>query len=291
MNKCIICGKNFKPEKHHPNAQTCSRVCNKRWYYLRYKNKLLKPRKEYALRKCRFCKKKFKPKRFDQKFCSKNCSRLDFNKQRKKHILKQKKCKNCSKIFVPDKRHPQANFCSEKCNKAFNYQIKYKKHKEGWNTIKYCLNCGKKIIFDKTKPLNTELIRKHCSKKCRSVYAEKRFKYNNPKKYKEKLQRRKLSENYKFSRRFAAKVRRLKIKNAVEHNFSYKEWEEKKKNAKGICSFCKKYVGIKRLVMDHIYPVSRAYKDFLKTGKKRKYTLKDVQSLCEKCNQDKLDKF
>lgn len=290
MNKCVICFKEFEPSKNHPHQQTCSKKCCSRWHYLRNKKKYNKPKKNYVERKCHYCGKKYKPKSFIQKYCSNKCSKLAFNKKRKKHILKKKLCKHCRKLFLPDKRHPQAKFCSEKCNKAYNFQIKYKKYKLGWVTIKYCKECGKKIVFDKSKPMNTELIRNYCSNKCRGSASHKRFKYNSPKKYKEKIKRRRQTEIYKIRHRLDAKKRNAMKKGSL-HKFSLKQWTEKLERTKGICPMCKKFVGVKNLELDHIFPLSKAYKDYQKTGKKKSYEIRDIQPLCRKCNNKKADKI
>ncbi|MBS3124353.1 HNH endonuclease [Candidatus Woesearchaeota archaeon] len=291
MNNCIICNNSFIPDIRHPNTQTCSFICRHRYYYLRNKNKILRPKKDYINRDCACCQISFKPFSFRQKYCSRKCSRLGYNKIRKKHELKENKCECCGKIFVPHRSHPQARFCSDVCNKSFNYQTKYKKNKLGWNLIRYCKLCGKKVEFDKSKKLNTQMLKKYCGLKCRTKLNEINYKHNSPSKYKEKIRRRRLSESGKITHRFYAKTRSLKNKRSIITLYSPKQWEDKKKSTNGICPFCKKYVGVNNLKMDHIFPVSKAYKEYLETGKKREYTINDVQPLCDKCNQDKSDKF
>ena len=106
--------------------------------------------------------------------------------------------------------------------------------------------------------------------------------------------RRKTKEYKEWKRRYEAshpeKMHRI-IKKNVIHSFSGEEWMQKKKAAKGICPSCKEYVGFNNLTLDHIYPISKANKDFLKTGIKRIYNIEDVQPLCGKCNSSKHDKI
>ena len=77
----------------------------------------------------------------------------------------------------------------------------------------------------------------------------------------------------------------------IIEDFSNKEWLAKLEVTKGVCLDCDNYIGVAHLTLDHIYPVSRAYKDFLKTGIKRIYTINDVQPLCKSCNSSKGDKI
>jgi 5-methylcytosine-specific restriction endonuclease McrA len=50
-------------------------------------------------------------------------------------------------------------------------------------------------------------------------------------------------------------------------------------------------VGINKLTIDHIFPVSKASQDYKITGRKRIYTINDVQPLCASCNKSKRDKI
>jgi len=66
--------------------------------------------------------------------------------------------------------------------------------------------------------------------------------------------------------------------------FTMYEWLNKLEKTKGICPMCGKYVGIDKLTLDHIYPVSKA-----EIG--RIYTIDDVQPLCKSCNSKKSSKW
>ena len=54
---------------------------------------------------------------------------------------------------------------------------------------------------------------------------------------------------------------------------------------------CESSVRIDKLTLDHIYPVSKALKDYNKTQIKRVYTINDVQPLCKRCNCSKNNKI
>ena len=77
--------------------------------------------------------------------------------------------------------------------------------------------------------------------------------------------------------------RQLKNKNII-HAFTIEEWVEKKGETNGICPFCKTFVGIEKLTLDHIFPVSKAEEG-------RIYTIDDVQPLCNSCNIRKFNKI
>ena len=79
--------------------------------------------------------------------------------------------------------------------------------------------------------------------------------------------------------KFYKKIRRAREKNCY-HLFSKKEWDTKLINSKGICKTCNKFIGINKLTLDHIIPLSKAPNNF-------KYKINDVQPLCMKCNQIK----
>jgi 5-methylcytosine-specific restriction endonuclease McrA len=69
----------------------------------------------------------------------------------------------------------------------------------------------------------------------------------------------------------------------VRHTFTYKEWMEKVKETNGICPNCGTNVGIYKLTLDHIIPISA-----VPIG--TYYTINDVQPLCKSCNSSKNDK-
>ncbi|MBS3098240.1 HNH endonuclease [Candidatus Woesearchaeota archaeon] len=305
LNKkqCELCNKTFIPNKNHPKAKFCSKKCNKKNYYLEHRNLTLKyPHLWDAKKYCKFCNRLIKFNRNNyivselaRKFCSEKCRRALANIKRRKHILKEKECLYCKGIFKPHYLHPQTRFCSYKCNAAYNYYNKYKslisKYPKGFETIKHCKKCGKQIIFDKSKPMNTELIRNYCSNKCRSKESHYRFKIKNPEGYKEKIKRRRQSEKGKIAHRFSAKKRKYMLKNIIT---AYTAKEEMELKSKGICFGYKRkphFVGKSQLEIDHKCPVSKANKYYIKTGKKKRYTIKNVQPLCRDCNQEKLDKI
>ena len=87
------------------------------------------------------------------------------------------------------------------------------------------------------------------------------------------------------------KLARRARENKIIEDFSNSEWLDKLKSTNGICPICNCYMGIAHLHLDHIYPVSKAYKDFLKTGVKRVYTIHDVQPMCKSCNSRKGDRI
>ena len=64
------------------------------------------------------------------------------------------------------------------------------------------------------------------------------------------------------------------------NDFNYKQWYGKVLLTKGYCPKCKKFIGINKLTLDHIFPLSKAPKGLT-------YTINDVQPLCKSCNSRK----
>jgi len=106
-------------------------------------------------------------------------------------------------------------------------------------------------------------------------------KYGKKNRKKINKRRRERGLNIIYSRKRRAKI------NSIIEDFSNKEWLAKLEATKGFCPKCGKYIGIAHLTLDHIYPVSRAYKDYKRTGIKGVYTIDDVQPLCRSCNTRK----
>jgi 5-methylcytosine-specific restriction endonuclease McrA len=73
--------------------------------------------------------------------------------------------------------------------------------------------------------------------------------------------------------------RRLLKKSAIEC-FTVKEWQQKLEATKGVCPKCNTFIGIDKLTLDHIIPISKAPIGF-------KYTINGVQPLCMVCNSKK----
>ncbi len=88
-----------------------------------------------------------------------------------------------------------------------------------------------------------------------------------------------------------ASLKRRAAFNSIIHQFSENEWVEALNSANGICKGCNTYVGTRKLTLDHIYPISKALQDYIKTNIKRIYTIKDVQALCLGCNISKNDQI
>ena len=146
---------------------------------------------------------------------------------------------------------------------------------------------NKKYRKDNNKKLNRNAKEYYHKIKDNLEYKKKRKKYKKrikdktkgyDKKYREN-NRDILRERYKkFKKKYPEKVRKNNRKRRANKNnivdvFSDKEWLQKLKDTFGICPRCNKYVGIHKLTLDHIHPISKA-----KQG--QVYTIDDVQPLC-----------
>jgi hypothetical protein len=162
------------------------------------------------------------------------------------------------------------------------YQKKYSKTKKGKDYLK--------------KYRQTEKY-----KQAQRLYekSEQRIKYKQSDDYKKVRQRYWKSEKFKMWRKTPAeRLNQLRChlnRQAAKYNiielFSMKEWQQMKEATKGICPCCNKDVGLDYITLDHIYAISLAYNDFLRTNIKRVYTIKDIQPLCGSCNSSKRDKY
>lgn len=93
--------------------------------------------------------------------------------------------------------------------------------------------------------------------------------------------------NHTFKGKINSRIqvqKRLAMLRCVIHAFTKKEWIARLNDTRGFCPGCKVFIGIEKLELDHIYPLSTAYDDYLKTGVKRVYKIDDVQPLCKSCN-------
>lgn len=79
------------------------------------------------------------------------------------------------------------------------------------------------------------------------------------------------------------KIRKRLKEKCIIHTFSAKEWKIKKERTNGFCPSCKNWIGVKKLTLDHIIPISQAPTGFI-------YRIDDVQPLCGICNSEKATK-
>lgn len=82
-------------------------------------------------------------------------------------------------------------------------------------------------------------------------------------------------------KRWYKRLRKERLRNVV-HAFSMEEWISKVEATVGVCPCCSSEVGVDKLEMDHIFPVSKA-----EPG--RIYEIGDVTPLCKACNVKKAD--
>ena len=106
-------------------------------------------------------------------------------------------------------------------------------------------------------------------------------KYTKSEKFKKQQHRYKTSEKGRRTCNRNWHSRRLKKLQLIE-DFSNKEWLAKLATTKGFCPKCNIYVGIHKLTLDHIIPISRVPVGFV-------YTIDEVQPLCLRCNCKKGD--
>ena len=131
-----------------------------------------------------------------------------------------------------------------------------------------------------------ERIKEYCSRpevKEHNRENKREHRKNNIELYREYDKKRsKKPERILLNRKLSLK-RRAKLHEVI-HDFSYEEWESKKEATKGICPSCNKFVGVNKITLDHIMPVSKAPNGLI-------YTIKDITPLCRMCNSSKNNKI
>ena len=181
---------------------------------------------------------------------------------------------NYPKRHYPPRHYPPRHYpiisckkCKEEIQKTGNRQI-------------YCKKCKPEIEKKHYKKYSRKY-RKNNEGHLKDYHRD----YNNA----HKKERKEYHKNYRKTThgkkvmRKCARNRRNRKKTIIE-SFTKEEWYRKLLATKGICSKCKINVGIDKLTLNHIYPVIKAYKDFLKTGIKKVYTIKDIEPCCKNCN-------
>jgi len=148
---------------------------------------------------------------------------------------------------------------------------------ETTNRIRLCYYCCKKLKKTERKVckecrfiLHKELRRKYVQ---RVFYKKQRLKYDIT--YKK-------SKHGKLNNLNNNRLRRARLHN-VRHTYTQQEWNRKVAETKGICPMCNKNVGVEKLTLDHIIPISKVANDY-------EYTINDVQPLCNRCNASKKDR-
>ncbi|MBI4146050.1 HNH endonuclease [Candidatus Woesearchaeota archaeon] len=86
----------------------------------------------------------------------------------------------------------------------------------------------------------------------------------------------------KQSKRIRRQRRRERQHNVIRA-YTQEEWNKKLLQTKGVCPNCHKFVGVDKLTLDHIIPISKIWSGF-------QYHISHVQPLCHACNSGKKDK-
>jgi hypothetical protein len=92
-----------------------------------------------------------------------------------------------------------------------------------------------------------------------------------------------LTEKGKHSRHLSRIKRRTNFFNAkLKSTHKYSDWENLLIKSRGYCCLCNKFIGIKNLTKDHIYPISKT--SFVDDS------IQNIQAVCKSCNSSKKDK-
>lgn len=268
---------------------------------------------EYTMVKigiCKLCNNQFETNNLRTKYCN-VCKKIKVKEWRQPYNKSQKARETRKKYYQEHKQ--------ERINYTKKWQEKNKKRKERYmsewkqKNPDYYKNYNKKN-WQENKPIESQR-HKEYHKKNRDKILERLKKYrqehkdyfkkydkiyrldnfekiraNNLKNKSEKKEHYKqLSKKYyqsphgKEVNRNNVRLRRAR-KKQINHNFTLEEWKLKLNDTNGYCPLCKKYIGIDKLTLDHILPISYAPPNFV-------YTINMVKPLCLSCNSSKNNKF
>lgn len=211
----------------------------------------------------------------------------------------------------------------KKYKQTLKYKLQQKKYRQ---TSRYKLLQKKYYHTEKYKQYKHKYYRSKTYKLYEQSLKRKKYKkiYNNTELYKSTQKKYQKSERGKQLHKIAAKrywqspkgkqtirqyikspigkyiamqqqLKRKDYLNNCIHGFTKEEWAHKLISTKGICS-CpihrgNRYVGIKKLTLDHIFALYWANEYFKQTGVKFIYTIDDVKPICRTCNCSKQDKL
>ena len=210
-------------------------------------------------------------------------------------------CEICRAIYVPKKHSHNQKYCCRSCNKKAYYRSPKGQLQAKGALKRTMLRYHSDPEFRKTwikrgkEYKNTEKGRL-TKTKFQKNYRKSQIGIDSDRKYRQSPKRKVASKRYTISFKgkmnsFRASMKRRAAFHSIIHEFDDKQWENVLYGTKGICKSCNTYVGIRKMTLDHIYPVSKALKDFEKRNIKRIYTNKDVQALCLHCHISKNDQI
>ena len=201
--------------------------------------------KKQEQKSCIFCKKRFLIKRKNQKICGEKHCFLKLNRIRNKKYESSKKSKETKKKWIEKNR-----------DKVREIKKRYNNSKKGKKTIK------------------------NWKKENNERYNEKKRDYSRSKKGKE------TKRKYISKRKQKDSIYRIRISMGTAH-IRKKHLRDLIKKQKMICGFCKNDLPkeIKRIHIDHIFPIMRALK--LGWTKEKINEISNLQAVCDKCNLKK----
>jgi len=187
-------------------------------------------------------------------------------------------CRTCKKEFdtiIPHKRGC-STICIEAYKKKYRRDYYRNKYRNNPNFKKKMLESIKKYAASQNgskKIKEYEDKHKEFKKLYNRIYQNK----ENYKRYKRKYMKKYFGTPEGKARKRLYTLKRKRWKDRVIHTFTNEEWISKLYSTNGVCPGCKTPVGIDKLQVDHIIPLSRSHE-------KQVYTINDVQPLCKSCN-------
>lgn len=177
-----------------------------------------------------------------------------------------KVCDFCKVQYKENRSHQR--FCSPRCQNK-NWVKEHPRKTTEYDRLKYLKN--KKTIIERTKKWAKE----H-PEKLKIYYKTRRL--NHP----EEVRLSQIARTKKWQKANPLKVRAFKLSRRCMlagngGKYTSEEWQVLLDKSKGFCLKCRQPVGIKKLTVDHIIPVSLGGSNFIG----------NLQPLCHSCNAKK----
>jgi len=190
-------------------------------------------------------------------------------------------CGICQKKFVAYHNSKYCITCKAK-SRCMNTQKHYRKKNGTSRRLRICLACKEQyVIIANSQKYCKKCVRSVHILNCRTYYKNNRERITIQNK--EHIKTIKDNYDYRLKRKLYTRIYRCRKKSLIQ-SFTLEEWKTKIKRTSGVCFGCNRIVGVDKLELDHIIPVSKAPPGFV-------YTINDVQPLCRSCNAIKCNKI
>lgn len=238
---------------------------------------------------CGICGVEVAAKTWNHKYCS-GCKRRYKTLWARQHrVPKPPRFSNCVKCGKGFRAYGNQKYCNNPCNHRLQFRprklpapkdceycgimfVRYEAHQL------YCSFCGG---FVKREIARLRSLRETRVNNEKSRMRKRKWRLNNQPKQRLAILRWKENNPKKHAAQVWRDYRKREARMVnITEVFTQEQWLAKRRATNGICPGCNVHVGLMKLQLDHIFPVSKAEKGTI-------YTIDDVQPLCISCNSRK----